>query len=57
MSRAMFALGVPVAMAADLVLFALLRRARPRPFGISNPVRDPGTAQLRNRPGRDPQLH
>jgi hypothetical protein len=34
-SRAKFALGVPVAMAADLVLFALLRRARPRPFGLS----------------------
>lgn len=34
-SRVKFALGVPVAMAADLVLFALLRRARPRPFGLS----------------------
>lgn len=35
MSRAKFALGVPVAMAADLVLSALLRRARPRPLGLS----------------------
>lgn len=34
-SRAKFALGVPVAMAGDLVLFALLRRARPRPLGLS----------------------
>lgn len=35
MSRAKFALGVPVAMAADLVLFTLIRHARPRPFGLS----------------------
>lgn len=35
MSRAKFALAVPVAMAADLVLFTLLRRAHPRPFGLS----------------------
>jgi len=33
----MFALGVPAAMAADAVLFALLRRARPQPFGLSSP--------------------
>jgi hypothetical protein len=39
--RVMFALGVPVAMAADLVLFAMLRRARPRPFGLSNPAVTP----------------
>ena len=30
-----FALGVPVAMVFDLALFALLRRASPRPFGLS----------------------
>jgi hypothetical protein len=30
-----FALAVPVAMFVDLVLFARLRRARPRPFGLS----------------------
>lgn len=36
MSRAKFALGVPVALAAELVFFALLRRARPRPFGLSS---------------------
>jgi hypothetical protein len=30
-----FALGVPVAMVFDLAFFALLRRARPRPFGLS----------------------
>jgi hypothetical protein len=54
-SRVMFALGVPVAMAADLVLFAMLRRARPRPFGISNPAVTPallssatGQSQTRN---------
>src|SRR5215467_5108891 len=29
-----FALGVPVAMVFDLALFALLRRASPRPFGL-----------------------
>jgi hypothetical protein len=40
-SRVMFALGVPVAMASDIVLFAMLRRARPRPFGISNPAVTP----------------
>jgi hypothetical protein len=34
-SRARFALGVPVAMAADLALFSMLRRARPRPFGLA----------------------
>jgi hypothetical protein len=33
-SRARFALGVPVALAADMVFFALVRRARPRPFGL-----------------------
>jgi hypothetical protein len=33
-----FALGVPAAMAADTVLFALLRRARPQPFGVSSPA-------------------
>jgi hypothetical protein len=34
-SRAKFTLGVPVAMAADVVLFAILRRARPQPFGLT----------------------
>jgi hypothetical protein len=37
-TRAMFALGVPAAMAADTVLFALLRRARPQPVGLSSPA-------------------
>lgn len=46
MSRVMFALGVPVAMAADAVLFALLRRARPQPVGISSPAVHP--AMLRS---------
>ena len=54
MSRAKFALGVPVAMAADTVLFALLRRARPRPFGLSSPtvypamLRSAGQSELRS---------
>jgi hypothetical protein len=34
-SRVKFALGVPVALAADVVVFAVLRRARPRPFGLA----------------------
>ena len=46
MSRVMFALGVPAAMAADTVLFALLRRARPQPFGLSSPAAYP--AMLRS---------
>jgi hypothetical protein len=41
MSRAKFAVGVPLAMAADLALFAMLRRARPRPFGLSSPAATP----------------
>jgi hypothetical protein len=45
-TRAMFALGVPAAMAADTVLFALLRRARPQPFGLSSPTVHP--AMLRS---------
>jgi hypothetical protein len=40
-SRAKFALGVPVAMAVDLALFAMLRRARPRPFGLSSSAPTP----------------
>jgi len=40
MSRARFALGVPLALAADMVLFSMLRRARPRPVGLTGaPVR------------------
>jgi hypothetical protein len=35
-SRAKLALGVPLAMAADVALFALLRRSRLCPFGLSN---------------------
>jgi hypothetical protein len=35
-SRARMALGVPLAMAADDALFAMLRRSRPCPFGLSN---------------------
>lgn len=35
MSRVKFALGVPVALAADVVFFAMVRRARPRPFGLA----------------------
>lgn len=35
MSRVKFALGVPLGMAANLTLSAMLRRARPRPFGLS----------------------
>lgn len=50
MSRAKFALGVPVAMAADTVLFFLLRRARLRPFGLA--VIPPSTpAMLRSAGG------
>ena len=45
MSRVMFALGVPAAMAADTVLFALLRRARPQPFGLSSPTVCPAMLQ------------
>jgi hypothetical protein len=45
-SRVMFAVGVPAAMAADTVLFALLRRARPQPFGLSSPAAYP--AMLRS---------
>jgi hypothetical protein len=41
MSRAKLALGVPLAMAADLALFAMLRRTRPRPFGLSTPAATP----------------
>ncbi len=41
MSRAKLALGVPLAMAADAALSAMLRRARPRPFGLSNPAAAP----------------
>ena len=41
MSRAKFALGVPVAMAVDLALFAMLRRARPHPFGLSSSAATP----------------
>jgi hypothetical protein len=40
-SRAKLALGVPLAMAADVALFAMLRRARPRPFGLSAPAVTP----------------
>jgi len=40
-SRAKLALGVPLAMAADVALFAMLRRARPRPFGLSAPAATP----------------
>jgi hypothetical protein len=53
-SQAMFALGVPAAMAADTVLFALLRRARPQPFGLSSPavrpamLRSAGQSELRS---------
>jgi hypothetical protein len=35
-SRAKLALGVPLAMAADVALFAMLRRSRPCPFGLSD---------------------
>jgi hypothetical protein len=35
-SRAKLALGVPLAMAADAALFAMLRRSRPCPFGLSD---------------------
>jgi hypothetical protein len=35
-SRAKLALGVPLAMAADVAMFAMLRRSRPCPFGLSN---------------------
>jgi hypothetical protein len=39
-SRAKFALGVPLALAADVALFSMLRRARPQPVGfIAPPVR------------------
>lgn len=38
MSRLMLTLGVPAAMAAETVLFALLRRAHPQPFGLSSPA-------------------
>ena len=54
MSRAKFALGVPVAMAADTVLFALLRHANPMPFGLSSPavypamLRSAGQHELRS---------
>ena len=42
MSRAKLALGVPLAMAAaDQALFAMLRRARPRPFGLTTPAATP----------------
>lgn len=41
MSRAKLAVGVPLAMAADLPLFAMLRRARPRPFALSTPAVTP----------------
>lgn len=41
MSRAKLALGVPLAMAADQALSAMLRRARPRPFGLSTPAAMP----------------
>lgn len=34
MSRAKLALGVPMALAADAALSTMLRRARPRPFGL-----------------------
>jgi hypothetical protein len=34
-SRVKLAFGVPVAMAVDLLLSALLRHAHPRPFGLS----------------------
>jgi hypothetical protein len=40
-SRAKLALGVPLAMAADVALFAMLRRARPRPFGLNTPAVTP----------------
>jgi hypothetical protein len=40
-SRAKFALGVPLAMAADLALFAMIRRARPLPFGLSTAAARP----------------
>jgi hypothetical protein len=40
-SRAKLALGVPLAMAAEVALFAMLRRARPRPFGLSAPAVTP----------------
>jgi hypothetical protein len=40
-SRAKLALGVPLAMAADQALFAMLRRTRPRPFGLSTPAATP----------------
>jgi hypothetical protein len=35
-SRAKLALGVPLAMAADAALVAMLRRSRPCPLGLSN---------------------
>jgi hypothetical protein len=35
MSRAQFALGVPVALAASVVRFYMLRRANPHPFGLA----------------------
>jgi hypothetical protein len=36
MSRAKLALGVPLAMAADAAMSAMLRRSRPCPLGLSN---------------------
>jgi hypothetical protein len=37
-SRAKFALGVPLALAADMVFFSVLRRARPHPVGLAVPT-------------------
>jgi hypothetical protein len=34
-SRAKLALGVPLALAADVTLFSMLRRARPKPIGLT----------------------
>jgi hypothetical protein len=34
-SRAKLALGVPLALAADVALFSMLRRARPKPVGLT----------------------
>lgn len=36
MSRAKLALGVPLAVAADVAMIAMIRRSRPRPLGLSN---------------------
>jgi hypothetical protein len=37
-SRAMFIVGAPLAIAADVPLARMLRRARPRPFGLTAPT-------------------